>query len=315
MVIKKINMMLLVTVLISFFAAFLPISQMFPDYGARLLFSEILLAAPGAIWIFAGKRNYVQTVRLKKIHGSTVVLLVLFDIAIMPVMGLINAVSMLFVENTTTSSMAEVVTGHSFFVSMVLIALLPAIFEESVYRGLFYNEYRKVAPLGGIFLSAFLFGIMHANWNQFSYAFVMGMIFCLVIEATDSILSSMILHFCINGTSVILLSVLDILSEHFPQQMEEALLKSEEVSVQTFGGILRTYLPAALVGVVVAVVVFRQIALKEGRFEVVRALFVRGGKDTPPKSEGTGRGSGLCTIPLIVAVAILLVMMVLNEVL
>ena len=188
MVIKKINMMFLVTVLISFFAAFLPISQMFPDYGARLLFSEILLAAPGAIWIFAGKRNYVQTVRLKKIHGSTVVLLVLFDIAIMPVMGLINAVSMLFVENTTTSSMAEVVTGHSFFVSMVLIALLPAIFEESVYRGLFYNEYRKVAPLGGIFLSAFLFGIMHANWNQFSYAFVMGMIFCLVIEATDSIL-------------------------------------------------------------------------------------------------------------------------------
>ena len=282
---------------------------MFPDYGARLLFSEILLAAPGAIWIFAGKRNYVQTVRLKKIHGSTVVLLVLFDIAIMPVMGLINAVSMLFVENTTTSSMAEVVTGHSFFVSMVLIALLPAIFEESVYRGLFYNEYRKVAPLGGIFLSAFLFGIMHANWNQFSYAFVMGMIFCLVIEATDSILG--ICH----GTSVILLSVLDILSEHFPQQMEEALLKSEEVSVQTFGGILRIYLPAALVGVVVAVVVFRQIALKEGRLEVVRALFARRGKDTPPKSEGTGKGSGLCTIPLIVAVAILLVMMVLNEVL
>ena len=190
--IKKINQMFLITVLISLTAAFLPLNRIFPDYGARLLFSEILLVAPGAAWIISGKRNYMYTVRLKKIHGSTGVLLFLFFIAMMPLMSLINAISMLFVENTTTQTMTEVVTGQSFLSSLIVIALLPAIFEESVYRGLFYNEYRQVSPISGLLLSAFLFGIMHANWNQFSYAFVMGMVFCLIIEATDSILSSMI---------------------------------------------------------------------------------------------------------------------------
>ncbi|MDE7325376.1 MAG: CPBP family intramembrane metalloprotease [Lachnospiraceae bacterium] len=313
--IKKINMMFLVTVLISLTASLLPLGHMFSDYGARLLFSEILLAAPGAAWIFAGKRNYVRTVRLKKIHGSTVVMLILFVISIMPLMSLINAISMLFVENSTTTSMAQVVSGHSFLVSLILIALLPAILEESVYRGLFYNEYRKVAPLGGLLLSAFLFGIMHANWNQFSYAFAMGMVFCLIIEATDSILSSMILHFCINGSSVVLLSAMEVLSEHFPQQVEEALLEVGDMSAQTLRSILRTYLPMALVGTAIAAVVFRQIAIKEGRLEAVRALFRRGGLDASGKPCEGGQGSKLCSIPLIVAIAILLVLMVLNEVL
>ncbi len=317
--IKRINQMFLITVLISLSAGLMPLSRMFPDYGVRLLFSEILLSAPGAAWIIAGKRNYAHTVRLKKIHGSTVVLLFLFYISIMPLMSLINAISMLFVENVTANTMQQVVSGHSFPVSLVLIALLPCIFEESVYRGLFYNEYRKVAPIGGIVLSAFLFGIMHGNWNQFSYAFVMGVVFCLIIEATDSILSSMLLHFFINGTSVVLLSFMDKLSARFPEEMSQALGEAEAVTKLTLGGILRTYLPMALAGTVAAIVIYRQIAIKEGRLAAVRGLFKRGktgegtvavqpsGKEKPPVAR-------LFSIPLIVAIVLLLALMVVNEV-
>jgi len=303
--IKKINQMFLITVLISLSAAFLPLNRLFPDYGSRLLFSEILLAAPGAAWIIAGKRNYMHTVRLKKIHGSTVVLLFLFFIALMPLMSLINAISMLFVENTTTQTMTEVVTGHSFLISLIVIALLPAVFEESIYRGLFYNEYRKVSPIGGLLLSAFLFGIMHANWNQFSYAFVMGMVFGLIIEATDSILSSMILHFCINASSVVLLSLMDLLSEYFPQEFGEALEQAENMEGMSLGSVLRTYLPMAVIGVMAALVIYRQIAVKEGRWEIVRAMFARGKEKT---------GKNLFSVPLIIGIGILLVLMVINEI-
>lgn len=305
--IKKINQMFLITVLISLTAAFLPLNRIFPDYGARLLFSEILLVAPGAAWIISGKRNYMYTVRLKKIHGSTGVLLFLFFIAMMPLMSLINAISMLFVENTTTQTMTEIVTGHSFLSSLIVIALLPAIFEESVYRGLFYNEYRQVSPISGLLLSAFLFGIMHANWNQFSYAFVMGMVFCLIIEATDSILSSMILHFCVNASSVVILSLMDLLSEHFPQEFGEALKLTDGMEKLSLLSVLRTYLPMAVIGVVAAFVIYRQIAVKEGRWEIVRTLFVRGKEKKA--------GIKLFSVPLIIGIGILLVLMVLNEIL
>lgn len=320
MKIKKINQMFLVTVLISFTASFLPLGRLFPDYGARLLFSELLLAAPGAIWIIAGKRNYARTVRLNKIHGSTVLLLFLFYIAVMPLMSMINALSMLFVENTTTDTMQQVVAGHPFVVSLVLIGLLPCIFEESVYRGLFYNEYRKVAPVGGILLSAFLFGIMHANWNQFSYAFVMGIIFSLIIEATDSILSSMLLHFFINATSVVLLRFMEIFSERFPDEVsQQALDVAEVMTGQTFGSVLRTYLPMAAIGTVAAVVIYRQIAIKEGRLSAVRAIFAK--KSSMEKNGEMGKTgkwkacASLFSIPLIVAIVLLLTVMVLNEVL
>lgn len=304
--IKKINQMFLVTVLISLSASLLPLSRMFPDYGARLLFSELLLAAPGAAWIFAGKRNYAQTVRLKKIHGSTVLLLFVFYIAVMPVMSMINAVSMLYVENITTDTMTQVISGHSYLLSMVLIALLPCILEESVYRGLFYNEYRKAAPVGGMLLSAFLFGIMHGNWNQFSYAFVMGMIFCLIVEATDSILSSMLLHFFINGTSVTLLAVMEKFSDAFPEELSAALEQTETAAEQTLSGVLGAYLPAALVGIAAAAVVYKQIALKEGRWEAVRAIFSRRAPERKTK---------LFSAPLVAAIVILVAMMVLNEIL
>ncbi len=317
--IKRINQMFLITVLISLTASFLPLGRMFPDYGARLLFSEVLLAAPGAIWIIAGKRDYARTVRLNKIHGSTVLLLFLFYIAIMPLMTLINAFSMLFVENTTTETMQQVVAGHPFAVSLVLIALLPCIFEESVYRGLFYNEYRKVAPVGGILLSAFLFGIMHANWNQFSYAFVMGIIFSLVIEATDSILSSMLLHFFINGTSVVLLHLMEIFSERFPQEMAQALDVAEGMAAQTFGSVLRTYLPMAVIGTAAAVVIYRQIAWKEGRLSAVCAIFAKKGGEEKEGEMVKNGGWKVCarlfSIPLVAAVVLLLTLMTLNEVL
>ena len=308
--IKKINQMFLITVLISLSASLLPLSRMLPDYGARLLFSEILLTAPGAAWIIAGRRNYARTVRLKKIHGSTWVLLFLFYITIMPLMSLINAISMLFVENTTTGTMAHVVTGHSFLISLILIGLLPCIFEESVYRGLFYNEYRKVSPVGGILLSAFLFGIMHANWNQFSYAFVMGIVFCLIIEATDSILSSMILHFCINASSVVLLALMDMLSERFPQEIAEAFELAEDMTGQTFGSVLRSYLPMAVIGMVAAAIIYRQIAIKEGRWEFVREIFAHCKLKRAAETVDVPKHTSLFSVPLMIAIGILLTLMV-----
>lgn len=308
--IKKINQMFLVTVLISLSASLMPLHRMFPDYGARLLFSELLLAAPGAAWIFAGKRNYARTVRLKRIHGSTALLLFLFYAAIMPVMSMINAVSMLYVENIMTDTMTQVISGHSYLLSMVLIALLPCILEESVYRGLFYNEYRKAAPVGGMLLSAFLFGIMHGNWNQFSYAFVMGMIFCLIVEATDSILSSMLLHFFINGASVTLLAMVEKLSNVFPEELSAAFEQAGTMTEQTLSGVLRTYLPAAVVGIAAAAVIYRQIALKEGRWEAVRGIFAQ----RTPGTEENAR-EPLFSVPLIVGIVILIALMILNEVL
>ena len=46
--VSKANQIFLITVLVSLTASFLPISVLFPDYTSRLLFSQLILVAPGA---------------------------------------------------------------------------------------------------------------------------------------------------------------------------------------------------------------------------------------------------------------------------
>lgn len=266
--IRKTNQIYLITVLIIITASLLPVYQYLTSYTARLLFSQIVLSVPGAVYLLAGRKNYADAVRLKRLRLGTVLWLVLFTICIMPFMSMVNAVSMLFVEDVTTSSMSEIITGNSYLVSLFLIAFVPCVLEESVYRGLFYNEYRKVSPLRGMLLSGLLFGLMHGNLNQFSYAFLMGIVFALVIEATDSILASMIMHFLINGYSATVMAVM--------AKLDEGLVKDTVDTVrdeETLTGIILDYLPFAVIGLLVSIVVYRLIAASEGRLEYIKVLF------------------------------------------
>ena len=53
-------------------------------------------------------------------------------------------------------------------------------------------------------LSGLLFGCMHMNFNQLLYTFVFGMILVFMMEATGSIVTSMICHFLLNLNGVLL---------------------------------------------------------------------------------------------------------------
>ena len=104
-----------------------------------------------------------------------------------------------------------------------------------------------------------------------------------------------------------ILSLMDLLSEHFPQEFGEALKLTDGMEKLSLLSVLRTYLPMAVIGVVAAFVIYRQIAVKEGRWEIVRTLFVRGKEKKA--------GIKLFSVPLIIGIGILLVLMVLNEIL
>lgn len=68
----------------------------------------------------------------------------------------------------------------------------------------FIPEYARANPIKGILLSALFFGIAHMNFQQFCYAFFLGIVFGFLIEATDSIVSSMTAHMVFNASSLLL---------------------------------------------------------------------------------------------------------------
>ena len=87
-------------------------------------------------------------------------------------------------------------------INLVLVALLPAICEETTHRGMLLSGMKKMGVVRAIVYSSILFGLLHLNINQTFYAIVLGMIMAVSVVMSGSILPAMIIHFLNNGLSV-----------------------------------------------------------------------------------------------------------------
>ena len=96
------------------------------------------------------------------------------------------------------------------FAEMIFIhALLPAFFEEALFR---YVAMKLLMPYSKrfcIIYSALCFALIHCSFVQMPYAFIAGLIFMTVDVAFDSIWPSVVLHFINNATSVFLIKYSD----------------------------------------------------------------------------------------------------------
>lgn len=90
--------------------------------------------------------------------------------------------------------------------AIVTLALVPAVCEEFLFRGLILNGLRKYGMWFSVLISALLFSLMHMNLLQLPYTFILGVIFGLVVYYTRNIWLSVIMHFLNNATSILIMA-------------------------------------------------------------------------------------------------------------
>lgn len=101
----------------------------------------------------------------------------------------------------------------SFFMQFLDVAIITAVIEETIFRGLIYTRLKRGMPdLMALLLSAAIFGAAHGNILSFIYTSVLGILLALLLERTESLLAPMLCHFAFNGASLVL-SLIDINSE------------------------------------------------------------------------------------------------------
>lgn len=93
------------------------------------------------------------------------------------------------------------------FVQLVVIAPL---FEEFWFRGIVMESLRPYGNGFAIFVSALLFGLTHANFQQFFYAFVIGVCLGYIAVSTKSIITTTVMHAMFNGISGLLLLFMSV---------------------------------------------------------------------------------------------------------
>ena len=128
--------------------------------------------------------------------------------------------------------------GFGFVGVLVTVALLPAIFEECMFRGALLKGLRAFGKTGAVLLCGGLFALYHQNPAQTLYQFCCGVAFALVALRAGSVLPTILAHF-INNAVVLTLT---------------------KFGVSSFAPFLDTILwiasPLALVGVIVYLTVF-----------------------------------------------------------
>lgn len=94
--------------------------------------------------------------------------------------------------------------GFGFVAVLLVVALLPAIFEETVFRGIMIGSMKKCGILFTVFVSGALFALFHEKPVQTVYQFACGCAFALVAIRSGSVLPTILSHFLNNAFIVVL---------------------------------------------------------------------------------------------------------------
>lgn len=89
--------------------------------------------------------------------------------------------------------------------ALLVIAVLPAVLEEFLIRGIMLNNIRNsVGDIRTIFIVGFCFSLFHGSPEQTVYQFISGCAFAFLAIRSGSILPSMLMHLLNNGIIIIL---------------------------------------------------------------------------------------------------------------
>lgn len=240
----------------------------------NLIISQCILLIPALIYVLVMKIDIIKCIPYRKIKLSDAVSSLLIGYCLVPLVLLINVISSVFATNYLNSSTTEI-SQYPFIIQLLLMAFLPTIAEEFVFRGLFYHSYRKNGILGAAILSGIVFGAIHLNINQFCYACVMGMVFALMVEITGSMFSSMLAHFAVNSYSIIMLKLVSM--SGISVQTEQA---SQQMMSQYSGVIILLQIAilavTAIAFISIAYLLFMSMAKRNGRWDYFKLNMKKG---------------------------------------
>lgn len=144
----------------------------------------------------------VNKIDFKTVLASIVIGFIVFILTV--VISMFFSVILSYFGYAGGGSSEGISSWGEFFISIILIAILPAIGEEFLHRGFLINGLSRLGVKKTIIYSSLLFGLMHMNVGQFFYASIIGAVLAAVAIFSRSIIPAIIVHFMNNAISVYL---------------------------------------------------------------------------------------------------------------
>ena len=260
--------------------------------GTMALLSELSLLVPALCMISKARAQLPLQLHFKGIRPTTALMVLVYHLCCYPVVIAMNSFTMAISDNTAID-ITDQFSNESFFMMWFFIGFVGPVVEEFVFRGVMLGGLRTTGRIfTPVLLSALLFALAHMNINQFSYTICAGIFWGLLVEATGSILPSMICHIIMNSVSVFVVFLFDDSLGELDELMGAGVSESPMIYIAT--GF--TFLIISVFTTMLALLMLKVIALNEGRTGCFENIFRK-------KSKAERYGS-LFSVPMVIGISI-----------
>lgn len=80
----------------------------------------------------------------------------------------------------------------------ICYALVPALCEELLFRGIVMSEYQRSSILCAVVMNSLFFSILHSDVRTLPFTFISGLVLSMCAYAANSIIASFLVHLCYN---------------------------------------------------------------------------------------------------------------------
>lgn len=180
--------------------------------GIRQMVGAFLLPVVYLVVVFVGGRldgtDVPRSMGLQRAPkwwqaGLAVALSLACIVAFLPIASAVQALFAKMGYTATPSYFDYSSTWYNMLIGLVGLALLPALGEEAMCRGMAYGAFRQKGTYYGILMSALLFALWHGSPVQLVHQFLIGVVMALLVHFTRTVWTSVIFHF-VNNAVVIL---------------------------------------------------------------------------------------------------------------
>lgn len=188
------------------FSDFLP---QWLEMGRSLIGELILLGtAVGAVAVFGGKFRSVFPIHKPKL--TEVMGTILIYLGASQAISVVTMIEMYIAPEMVTETsigLSSMFTSSSMIVAIIVVGIAPAICEEAVFRGVFFNfiwnqTHGKWIP---ILVTAAVFGLFHGSIIRFFPTFLLGIVLGYLVYETNNMFYNVMFHAINNIIPVLVL--------------------------------------------------------------------------------------------------------------
>ena len=118
-------------------------------------------------------------------------------------------------DNIVSESIEDLNSKYNIYFSFVIVSIIVPLIEEILFRGFIFDTVKIISNDAlAILVSSIFFGIVHSDFQQIIYAFIVGLMLAYIRLKFNNLIYPIIMHAVMNLISLVLISDINLLRDY-----------------------------------------------------------------------------------------------------